>query len=828
MRKRSIIILAISSIFALTSCDLLNNLMPNGPMRRSSKEDSSEVFDGSNGRPSNNPSSSKSSNHRHSYSSWEIIVPPTCTERGVEERRCECGDVQTRDVSALGHSFDIFITSTATCTTDGYDVYGCSRCDARTQIPASASHMWGAFVRYNAPSEEYVGYNVYECVRCNWYQQIEIKATDGTLAAGSSIKNGTPNGFMKLNSTNNSISWKFNFDIPRANGASYHGTLYQRAYMDAFSSNTTKTYSNTSTTSSSVTTEEGNFRVEVNGVAVDKSPYMHITFEEMTANGDDSSWVGENLSPIALCPIGEVYLKNGENEIKYTRLGSFNLIMSDLVMIVEPFNHTHQIASQWSYDENQHWFACTDPHCSDPNYKADVSDHILSGTKYDEITATCTQEGSYKRQCSVCGYMKTVILPKEEHIWYVDDSFDVVQPTRTTLGHQTVRCSVCGETQTIDTSYGQTKETALTVDEALEIGNALEVKEQTEGIYYVKGFISQVVRTQPEYNRVTLWLKSSTNSNGFEFYSVTLSEGVSYDDIVVGAEVLGHGKIHRYKEDTIEFNGKSCYLDSVVKQETVETNLLGSYFGSLIWAGPTEQVFVISITNSLAYMKISNKSYYVSYSYDSSTSELSINTNDDSYGVFTANYRDGALMDGSFNGSLAQSIFNNGTISLSENNLLYDCDGTSEQLQTAFKRRYRPDGGSGWVIDTANADRITSVNDSVMGSCLRIRPYSNGAIALNLAQDLETPLECNSFGFWVYNPSENDIDLRIWMYKSTSHTSSFEIATVTAVAGQWTYCYSVFTALSTYNFQIADFTNSGVGLLFDNISFSMRSSVLNS
>ena len=123
------------------------------------------------------------------------------------------------------------------------------------------------------------------------------------------------------------------------------------------------------------------------------------------------------------------------------------------------------------------------------------------------------------------------------------------------------------------------------------------------------------------------------------------------------------------------------------------------------------------------------------------------------------------------------------------------------------------------MIDTNNADRITSVNDATMGNCLRIRPYINGAIALNLASDLETPLTCSGFGFWVYNPSNVDITLRMWMYKGEGHTSAMEVFNYVAPAGQWTFAYAGFEVISTYNFQIADFTNSGAALLFKNISF---------
>ena len=815
--KKRVFLVALLATLALTSCDMLLPQFPSA-RKKSSNEDESGYVEESN-------SNKTSSRHVHKYGQWMTIISPTCTEEGLEERQCECGETQTRYLSALGHDYSIYLGSTATCQYDGYESYRCSRCGTTTSMPAKADHQWGGSVYYIKPAEDYVSYYAYECLKCNWYQKIEIRALDGTFAAGSSNKSGTPDGYMKLASNNQSISWMFDLHLPRANGLPCVGMLYQRACMDSFSSNLSRTYGSYSTSSTSATREEGNFTVTVNGAVVDKTPYINLTYEEMLSGGEvDPSLDSSSYSPVALCPIGEILLNNGTNKIIFQRTGSFNLTMSDLVMIVQPYSHTHIASSDWSYDENYHWHGCLDQYCPVGEFKADLENHNY-GSRYDEVAATCTTEGSYKQQCRVCGYVRTTVTAKEDHQWVLVDGYEVVQPTKTSTGYQTVRCSVCGISQTIITSYGQTKETALTVDEALEIGRALEVKEETSDVYYVKGTISQVVRAQPEYNRVTLWLSSSMNSNGFEFYNVSVANGVSFDDIVVGAEVYGYGKIHRYKEDTIEFNGTKCYLYNIIKNETVDAPL-GSYQGSLIWAGPIEQPLIISITDSLVYVRFSTISFYGPYSYDSNTSQLSINSEDDNYGIFTATYRDGALVNGSFNGSLSQSILNNGTISLSEQKLLYNCNGTTEELQSIFKRRYRPDAGS-WVVDTNNADRITSEIDFTMGSCLRIRPYSNGAIALNLAEDLATPLECNSFGFWVYNPSANDITLRIWMYKGTAHSNNIEISSATALAGQWTYCYSSFTTLSTYNFQIADFTNSGVALRFDNISFSLTSSILN-
>ena len=564
MRKHAILFVMLS-IFSLTSCDLLNSLNFNGPRRRSSREQESQVVDDS--APNSGRSSSSkqtTSKHVHTYGEWVMVKAPTCTDVGVEERRCECGECQTRSVQALGHSFDEFVYSTATCSAEGYDVYRCTRCGATTEIPAKADHEWGAWVSYSPYAEGYVGYNVYECIKCNWYQKIEIKALDGTLGPGSSLKS-SGYGFMKLAQNGGSMSWIFNLDIPRANGAAYHGMLYQRGYIDYVTNN--NSLSMTYLSGKGNSPEEGNFRVEVNGVIVDKTPFLNLTYGEMTANGEDSSSIGDDLSPIGLCPIGEVYLNHGYNEIKYTRLDSFGLIISDLVLVVEPYtsNHVHQASAIWSSDENQHWHACANPGCTDPNYKMDVANHSW-GAKYDEVTSTCVAAGSYKKQCSVCGYVRTYTTSALEHTWYVDTNYQLIQPTKTSTGRCTYRCSVCNTTKTETIVYGQTKETALTVDEAIEVGMTLAVKGATDGYYFVSGVVSEILQTQPDNNIITLWLSSSSQSKGYEFYRVTVANGIDFNSIKVGATVLGFGKITRYQENAIEFSGQNCRLEEIIAE----------------------------------------------------------------------------------------------------------------------------------------------------------------------------------------------------------------------------------------------------------------------
>ena len=42
--------------------------------------------------------------HSHSYSSWKTVEEATCTEDGIRERSCSCGDTQTEVIYATGHT----------------------------------------------------------------------------------------------------------------------------------------------------------------------------------------------------------------------------------------------------------------------------------------------------------------------------------------------------------------------------------------------------------------------------------------------------------------------------------------------------------------------------------------------------------------------------------------------------------------------------------------------------------------------------------------------------------------------------------------------------
>lgn len=710
--------------------------------------------------------------------------------------------------------------------------------------------------------------------------------------------------------------------------------------------------------------------------------------------------------------------------------------------------HVHTYDSFWSYDDDYHWHAANCEH-RDYEYK-DKAKHVF-GDPYNEVPATCSTGGSYMIMCTICGYTKTVITgPSENHTWVIDDGTEIVQPTKEQNGSCRYVCAVCAQTKDVSLVYGETIETALTVDEALVIGEPLEHKVQTEISYYIRGRITEIVRLYESNNQATFWLASSSASRGFECYNINAGSLENLNSLAVGAEVLVFGNIYRYNTtietttgavicdihnepvaitslsfdtdylflptgtcnylnlsqmpyyananvswkidnatvarvdidtkkvnalrdgrcvitafvDTIQngqvdesevsasiivevktpdyfydssmlgytegnnintntitectvgevnfnFNGISAltsqngcmrlnkdgyikasnytqsirkivlephptysarntdfilyvgtdmdhlreagvssqagqyiftaeedihaymisnpntsvsYVNSIsvyVDYEETNAHPNGTFSGAINLSDGSQIYACIALGETMAYVRIGADAYYTTYSYDGTYHQISLRI-DDNYGTFSAIYKESRnmLALGHLSGPVSSSLAENGEIYLNGQIWLADCDGTDEELQTLFKRRRRDANGSAWVIDTEHEDRLTSYEFGVSGSAVKWRPWRDGAVALNLNEDFQTPIECQHFGYWVYNPSDNDVTLRMWMYKGTGHTSSMEIGSHVAKANQWTYCFIGFNSLMTYNFQIADFTYSGAALIFDNICFS--------
>ena len=271
--------------------------------------------------------------------------------------------------------------------------------------------------------------------------KLEIRALDGTFADGSSNKNGTEEGYMKLNSNGNKISWKFKSEKAAV------ASIYQVGFMDSFSSNTLKTYAWISS-SNSTTTEEGNFRVSINDSVIDKSAYMDITFQDLTKDGEVLFEESKNYSPVALCPIGDLVLKAGDNTLTYERLGSYNFAVSALVIVInEEADADFVVEETLSSDDNAHYHAVTGTNVVfDKASHTWASDTDLAAT---DTESTCSEHGIAHEKCSVCGKTRERQLDLLPHTWVSDPDLAATDTESTCTEHGVAHmiCSVCGATE---------------------------------------------------------------------------------------------------------------------------------------------------------------------------------------------------------------------------------------------------------------------------------------------------------------------------------------------------------------------------------------------
>ena len=242
---------------------------------------------------------------------------------------------------------------------------------------------------------------------------------------------------------------------------------------------------------------------------------------------------------------------------------------------------------------------------------------------------------------------------------------------------------------------------------------------------------------------------------------------------------------------------------------------VGNFTGYAVNALDQSNVFVtVALGDELAYVEVGTLGkFQTTYAYDAETGLVTIV--DETFGTITATYdvENAKLINGTLEGTFASFIGNNGEMEFTASEHLLNCDGTTDELREVFKIRY----GDPWTVDTGNTDRIDAVENGVAGGAMKVRAWKGGRYALNFLNDFAEPITVSNVGFWVYNSGETDVTLRMWGYKAAGFQSNFETGSVTAVAGQWTYVRMGFTSAAIYNFQIADFTNTGTYLVFDNI-----------
>ena len=79
---------------------------------------------------SEDPVESSEPEHEHVFGEWATVIEPTCIEKGLEERVCECGEKEQHELDALGHlpKAEWGVAKEATVDEEGEEVLKCERC----------------------------------------------------------------------------------------------------------------------------------------------------------------------------------------------------------------------------------------------------------------------------------------------------------------------------------------------------------------------------------------------------------------------------------------------------------------------------------------------------------------------------------------------------------------------------------------------------------------------------------------------------------------------------------------------------------------------------
>ena len=158
MKKLLSIVLILAMLLSLVACD-------------GTKEESSST-------PATTP---KAPAHEHAFGEWQTVTASTCTEKGLEERICECGETEQQKIDTIEHTFTATVTE-PTCLESGYTTYTCECGKSYKSDKTNAKgHAFGEWYVVTAPTCTEKGVERSDCRNCEHYVTGEIAATDHEL-----------------------------------------------------------------------------------------------------------------------------------------------------------------------------------------------------------------------------------------------------------------------------------------------------------------------------------------------------------------------------------------------------------------------------------------------------------------------------------------------------------------------------------------------------------------------------------------------------------------------------------------------------------------------
>ena len=396
----------------------------------------------------------------HDYKTVLSSEPSSCTQRGFELRKCECGAMSKSDLPLKAHTF-----TKLDFNDDGHYTV-CAVCDTPDPDSTSQPHQCDQTTVTELTCTQ-DGVEKFSCV-CGYFYTETTKATGHELDKTQFSKR-TPSGhFYECTKCDDEVMAQHeSVDADCPDGYNRAATCYKQGHQDKRCTVCELVYHQTTPM-----TDDHNFATEWSG---NGTFHWHACLNgdgECTAKGDETqhTFVTVREEPTCTetghehkaCECGQI--QSGSNrtlpaaghDYAETVLTPATCTQAGEVQkdcrvcgnsVVETIAQLKHDWTLWDSDARQHWHICGN--CG----AVQTSKGNHNFRLVEAVASTCTKDGYKLEECTACEYQKRTTLPAHHNYYSTDEGR--IDPTCKELGSHFEICDDCGDVRNVvDTQLG--------------------------------------------------------------------------------------------------------------------------------------------------------------------------------------------------------------------------------------------------------------------------------------------------------------------------------------------------------------------------------------